>query len=162
MMNWKYDHRDKSLFKFFKDGAKCFWHYWIKHRVLVVDIIGEHSNVQNKDYYIHDEYWTDTAQEDLHANGYRICEGLHDSLAWWGVPVLMKLYNFKLIEIDDPNFPNDTPSILDDRMRNNLLNKFAKALARAAASAGMDIQKMILIGAVGIAAIVGMKIFGVF
>ena len=47
-------------------------------------------------------------------------------------------------------------------MQNNLLNKFAKALARAAALAGMDLQKIILMGAIGIAAVVGMKMFGVF
>jgi len=76
--------------------------------------------------------------------------------------VMMKIHGFKELAVDDPNFSQDTPSTLNDRMNNNLLNKFAKSLARAAAIAGMDIQKMILIGAIGIAAIVGMKLFGVF
>ena len=75
---------------------------------------------------------------------------------------MMKIHNFKLVEVTDPNFSQDTPSTLNDRMNNNLLNKFAKSLARAAAIAGMDLQKMIMIGAVGIGAIVGMKLFGVF
>ena len=157
-----YDHLDASPFKFFKDGFYCFKNFWLKGRVLCVDIIGEHSNVQNKDYYRRHEYWTDTPKTVLHENGYRICEGIHDSLAWWGVPVMMKIYNFKMIEVTDPDFSHDTPSILNDRINNNLLNKFAKSLARAAAIAGMDIQKMILIGAIGIGAIVGMKMFGVF
>lgn len=147
---------------FFKDLAQNVWHHLIHKRILMIDIVGKHSNVQNKDYYERREYWVDTPARILHENGYRICEGIHDNLAWIGVPVMMKLHGFKEIAVDDPNFSHDTPSFLNDRMNNNLLNKFAKSLARAAAIAGMDIQKMILIGAVGIAAIVGMKMFGVF
>ena len=147
---------------FFKNLFENIKHRVIHKRVLMVDIIGKHSNVQNKDFYERKEHWVDTPKELLHENGYRICDGIHDSLAWWGVPVMMKIHNFKLVEVTDPNFSQDTPSTLNDRMNNNLLNKFAKSLARAAAIAGMDIQKMILIGAVGIAAIVGMKMFGVF
>ena len=47
-------------------------------------------------------------------------------------------------------------------MSNNLLNKFAKSLARAAALAGMDIQKLLLMAGLGIAAVIGMKLLGVF
>ena len=147
---------------FFKDLAENIYHRMIHKRVLVVDIIGEHSNNQNKDYYDRREYWTDTPLRILHENGYRICDGIHDNLAWIGVPVMMKIYGFKELAVDDPAFSKDSPSFLNDRMNNNLLNKFAKSLARAAAIAGMDLQKMILIAGVGIAAIVGMKIFGVF
>ena len=156
---WDYDYLHRS---FFKDLYLNIKHRVINKRVLVVDIIAKHSNSQNKDYYERKEYWTDTPLAVLHENGYRICDGIHDSIAWIGVPVMMKLHGFKMIEVDDPNFSKDTPSTLNDRMNNNLLNKFAKSLARAAAIAGMDIQKMILIAGVGIAAIVGMKIFGVF
>ena len=156
---WDYDYLHRS---FFKDLYLNIRHRMINKRVLVVDIIAKHSNSQNKDYYERKEYWSDTPLSVLHENGYRICDGIHDSIAWIGVPVMMKLHGFKMIEVDDPNFSKDTPSTLNDRMNNNLLNKFAKSLARASAIAGMDIQKMILIAAVGIGAIVGMKIFGVF
>ena len=156
-----YEH-DYLKGSFFKDLIENVKHHMIHKRILMVDIIGKHSNVQNKDYYERKEYWVDTPAEILHENGYRICEGLHDNLAWIGVPVMMKLHGFKEIVVEDPNFSQDTPSTLNDRMNNNLLNKFAKSLARAAAIAGMDLQKMILIGAVGVAAIVGMKMFGVF
>ena len=158
-MNYEHDYLNGG---FFKDLFENIKHRMIHKRVLVVDIIGEHSEVQKRDYYDRREYWTDTPKRILHENGYRICEGLHDNLAWFGVPVMMKIYNFKTKEVTDPNFSQDTPSTLNDRMNNNLLNKFAKSLARAAAIAGMDLQKMILIAAVGIGAIVGMKMFGVF
>lgn len=147
---------------FFKNLYENIKHHMIHKRILMVDIIGKHSNVQNKDYYERKEHWVDTPKEILHENGYRICDGIHDNIAWIGVPVLMKLHGFKELIVEDPAFSEDTPSFLNDRMNNNLLSKFAKSLARASAIAGMDIQKMILIGAVGIGAIVGMKLFGVF
>ena len=161
-MTWDHDYKQKGLGKFFSDLKECITHSWIHKRILCVDIIGEHNENLKKDFFLRKEYWTDVPAEQLHECGYRICEGLHDNIAWIGVPVMMKIYNFKLIEIEDPNFSKDTPSTLNDRMNNNLLNKFAKSLARAAAIAGMDVQKMILIGAIGIGAIVGMKMFGVF
>lgn len=161
-MNWPHNYYEKGLAKFFKDGAECFYHSFLKGRILVVDVIGEHSNTQNKDYYSRVEYWTDTPAHVLHENGYRICEGLHDNLAWMGVPVMMKIYNFKVIEVNDPNFSRDTPSTLNDRMNNNLLTKFARHLARAAALGGMDLQKILFMGVIGIAAVIGMKMFGVF
>lgn len=161
-MNYDHDYHGSGIRKFFSDLGENIKHSMIKKRILVVDLVGEHSNVQHKDYYDRKEYWTDTPAAVLHENGYRICEGLHDNLAWVGVTVMMKIYNFKMIEITDPNFSKDTPSTLNDRMENNLLNKFAKSLARAAAIGGMDIQKLILMGAIGIAAIIGMKMFGVF
>ena len=161
-MNYDHDYHGSGIGKFFSDLKENIIHSMIHKRILVVDIVGEHSNVQNKDYYKRQEYWTDIPAEILHENGYRICEGLHDNIAWIGVPVMCKIYNFKLIEIQDPNFSKDTPSTLNDRMQNNLLNKFARSLARAATLGGMDIQKMILMGAIGIAAIIGMKVFGVF
>ena len=147
---------------FFKDLWQNIKHRMINHRVLVVDIIAKHSNSQNKDYYERKEYWSDTPLSVLHENGYRICEGLHDNLAWIGVPIMMKFYGFKTSTVDDPNFSKDTPSTLNDRMNSNLLNKFAKSLARAAALNGMDLQKLLLMGIVGVGAVIGMKMLGVF
>ena len=161
-MYYDHDYHGSGIGKFFSDLGENIKHSMIKKRILIVDINGVHSNVQNKDYYDRKEYWTDVPATVLHENGYRICEGLHDNLAWIGVTVMMKINNFKMIEITDPNFSKDTPSTLNDRMENNLLNKFAKSLARAQALAGMDLQKLILMGAIGIAAIIGMKMFGVF
>ena len=56
----------------------------------------------------------------------------------------------------------DNPMFLNDRMQSNLLNKFAKSLARAAVIGGMDIQKLILMAGIAVAAIFGMKVLGVF
>ena len=164
MTRWKYDYTNRGFGKTFSDLKNVICNSWIKHRVIVCDMIADYDPLQDKEYYIREVYWTDEKPAQLHERGYRICEGCpdHDNLAWMGVPVFMKLHGFKMIEADDPRASKDDPMFLNDRMQNNLLNKFAKSLARAAALAGMDLQKLILMGAIGIAAVVGMKMFGVF
>lgn len=156
-MIWEHDHTKRG---FFRNLKECIWHSWIKHRVMVCDMISDWDIVQQKEYVIRKEYWTDEKLKKLHETGYRRCEGLpgHDNLAWVGVPVMIKLHGFKTIEIDS----KDSPTFLNDRMSNNLLNKFAKSLARAATLAGMDIQKLLLMAGLGIAAVIGMKLLGVF
>lgn len=160
-MRWKYDYTGSRKFgKMISDGIQTFYHFWIKHHVIVCDIIADYDDVQHKEYFIREDYWTDEKLANLHEQGYRSCENLpdHDNLAWFGVPVMVKFHEFKIIEIDS----KDDPRFLNDRIQNNLLNKFARSLARAAALAGMDIQKLVLMAGLGIAAIIGMKIFGVF
>lgn len=159
-MIWEYDHTQKGIGKFFKDLKECFWHSLIKHHVMVCDMFSDYDIIQQKEYVIRKDYWTDEKSKNLHAMGYRGCEGLpaHDNLAWIGVPVMCKLHGFKILEIDS----KDSPTFLNDRMSNNLLNKFAKSLARAAALAGMDVQKFVLMAGLGIAAVIGMKVLGVF
>lgn len=160
MTRWKYDYTDRRFGKTFSDLGKVVYHSWIKHHVIVCDMIADYDLVQHKEYFIRDVYWTDERPSLLHEQGYRICEGCpdHDNIAWIGVPVFMKIRGFKMIETDE----KDDPMFLNDRMQNNLLNKFARSLARAATLAGMDLQKLILMGAIGIAAVIGMKMFGVF
>ena len=159
-MIWEHDYTQKGIGKFFKDLGECIWHSWIKHRVMVCDMFSDYDIIQMKEYVIRKEYWTDEKTKDLHAKGYRICEGLpsHDNLAWMGVPVMCKLHGFKTCEIDS----KDSPTFLNDRMQNNLLNKFARSLARAVTLGGMDLQKILLMAGLGVAAIIGMKVMGVF
>lgn len=164
MTRWKYDYTDRRFGKTFSDLGKVIKNSWIKHRVIVCDIYADYDQMQQKEYYIREVNWTDEKPAQLHEQGYRIAEGCpdHDNIAWAGVPVFMKLHGFKMLEVDGITNNTDDPMFLNDRMNNNLLNKFAKSLARAAALAGMDLQKLILMGAIGIAAVIGMKVFGVF
>lgn len=160
MTEWEYDYTDRRFGKTFSDLKNVIVHSWIKHHVIVCDMIAVFDPEHNRDYFIRKVYWTDEKPSSLHEQGYRICEGCpdHDNIAWMGVPVFMKIRGFKMYETDE----KDDPMFLNDRMQNNLLNKFARSLARAAALAGMDLQKLILMGAIGIAAVIGMKMFGVF
>lgn len=159
-MKWEYDYTDRRFGKTFSDLIKVIKHSWIKHHVIVIDLIADYDEERKKEYYIREEYWTDEKLTVLHEQGYRRSDSTpdHDNLAWIGVPIMIRINGFKTCE----EISRDSPSFLNDRMQNNLLNKFARALARAAALAGMDLQKLILMGAIGIAAVVGMKIFGVF
>ena len=159
-MKWEYNYTDRRFGKTFSDMLQVIKHSWIKHHAIVIDLYAEWDDAQKKEYYVREEYWTDEKLTSLHEQGYRRSDGTpdHDNLAWMGVPVMIRIHNFKTCE----EVSRDGPSFLNDRMQNNLLNKFAKALARAAALAGMDLQKIILMGAIGIAAVVGMKMFGEF
>lgn len=159
-MKWEYNYTDRRFGKTFSDLLQVIKHSWIKHRVIIIDLYAEFDEDQKKEYYIREENWTDEKLTSLHEQGYRRSDSTpdHDNLAWIGVPIMIRINGFKTCE----EISRDRPSFLNDRMQNNLLNKFAKALARAAALAGMDLQKIILMGAIGIAAVVGMKMFGVF
>ena len=163
-MIWEYNYTDRRFGKTFTDLLQVIKHSWIKHRVMVIDLIADYDIIQNKEYYIRHEYWTDQKLSKLHELGYRKSENTpdHDNLAWVGVPVMIKLQGFKTTEVTDPEASKDDPMFLNDRIQSNLLKSFAKSLARAAALAGMDLQKLVLMGAIGIAAVIGMKMFGVF
>lgn len=163
-MRKKYNYTKRGFGKTLTDLGGTISNFWIKKRCIVCDIIADYDVVQHKEYFIREDYWTDESISSLHERGYRICENLpdHDNLAWVGVPVMIKFWNFKTIEITDPDGSQDDPMFLNDRMESNLLNKFARSLARAAALAGMDLQKLILMAGIGIAAVVGMKMLGVF
>ena len=162
-MNVEHNYTERGIVKAFKDLYECIKHFWVKKRCLVVDFTGDEiPEMPGKQGYERKEYWTDEKSEDLHAKGYRSIEGLKNSLVWWGVPIYARLYNIRTLEITEPDASKDTPMTLDDRMHSNLTTKFAKSLARATALAGMDIQKLVLMGGIAIAAFVGMKYFGVF
>lgn len=160
MTEWKYNYTNRAFGKTFSDAISTFWNFWIKKRNMVCDIYADYDVVQHKEYYIRHSYWTDEKASMLHERGYRICKNCpdHDNLAWIGVPVLIKLHGFKSVETEE----KDNPMFLNDRMQSNLLNKFAKSLARAAVIGGMDIQKLILMAGIAVAAVFGMKVLGVF
>lgn len=161
MKIWKYKYtKNRVLGKTFLDMARTIWHFWINKRVMVCDVQGQYDELQHKEYFDRQTYWTDAKTEDLHAMGYRACKNCpdFDNLAWLGVPVVIKLYNIKTIETEE----KDNPSFLNDRINNNLLNRFAKSLARAALMGGMDMQKIVFMGIIAVGAIVGMKVLGVF
>ena len=158
----EHKYTDRDIFKPFRDLKEIIWNYWIKHRSLKVDIVGNWDMELKKDVYTRTETWTDEPRTQIHEAGYRVIEGLHDSLIWWGVPIYARLYNFHTIEITDPAASKDTPSFLHDRMTTNLTTKFARSMARATTLAGMDIQKLVLMGAIAVAGVLGMHYFGVF
>lgn len=161
MTEWPYDYTKKRVLgKTIADLFETIWHFWLHRRVMVCDMDGDYDLLQHKEYYVRHSYWTDEKASMLHERGYRNCKNHpdHDNIAWMGVPVMIKLRGFKMVETDE----KDGPTFLHDRMRNNLLNKFARSMARASIVSGMDMQKLIMMGIVGVGAIIGMKVLGVF
>lgn len=161
-MEIEHNYTQRGIIKAFKDLFECIWYGWIKGMRFKVDITGRNYMLKSNQWYDRKEYWTDQKSEDLHATGYKSIEGLKNSLIWWGIPIYGRLQGFKTLELTDPNASKDTPMTLDDRMHSNLTTKFAKSLARATTLAGMDLQKMLLMGAIAIGAVIGMHYFGVF
>ena len=161
-MEIEHNYTQRGIIKAFKDLFECIWYGWIKGMRFKVDITGRNYMLKSNQWYDRKEYWTSEKSEDLHATGYKSIEGLKNSLIWWGIPIYGRLQGFKTLEITDPNASKDTPMTLDDRMHSNLTTKFAKSLARATTLAGMDLQKMLLMGAIAIGAVIGMHYFGVF
>lgn len=161
-MQIEHNYTQRGIIKAFKDLFECIRYGWIKRMRFKVDITGRNYLLKSNQWYDRKEYWTDEKSEDLHATGYKPIEGLKNSLIWWGIPIYGRLQGFKTLEITDPNASKDTPMTLDDRMHSNLTTKFAKSLARATTLAGMDIQKMVLMGAIAVGAVLGMHYFGVF
>lgn len=161
-MQVAHNYTKRGIIKAFKDLFECFWYGWVRGMRLKVDFKGKENIINHRQGYERTEFWTKEKSEDLHAVGYKQIEGLKNSLIWWGIPIYGRLQGFRTIEITDPNASKDTPMTLDDRMHSNLTTKFAKSLARATTLAGMDLQKMALMGAIAVGAVLGMHYFGVF
>lgn len=115
------------------------------------------------------EYWVDTKKKDLGIQGYKPVKGLHDSIMWIGVPVYMIVENgraFEVPEDKDENgnylYPQDTAETLQDYASSSATSKFIAAMSKAQSLGTMDLQTIIMIVIIGVGAIFGMHILGVF
>lgn len=113
------------------------------------------------------DHWTQLSTQELELMGYRKCRGLYDNLFWWGVPVYLRLEGLSQFDIRQVNergeliYSQDTATTLHDVMTGNAVADFIKGLARGQ-PANMDIQKIIAIVIIGVGAVFGMHILGVF
>lgn len=146
---------------FFRNLAECFYHKVIKHRRLLVtftiDPIGKGDKYQRR------EIWTDMKPSAISRAGFMESRGLHDSIAWMGTRIYAKVENGREYDIEKfhPE-KRDTSYTLNDAMLSDSDARFKKALARAALGSNADWQKIVLIGGVGILAVVLTKYFGIW
>lgn len=133
----------------------------IKRRRYIIDICLKPSELPGRAKYTRTEKWTDKSAADLHAEGYRKAIGFKDSLTWWGIPVFVKITNGHEIDTASVPISQDTAFTLNDSMVSSATSDFIKGMARGAMQS-MDVQKMIMIAIVGIGAIFGLKMLGVF
>ena len=131
---------------------------WLKQR-LMVDFILAPSWLHTSQL-IRKESFTDRPAADLHAVGYRRCRGLYDSILWWGIPVYIRIQNGKVFDVS--KIPSkDTAATLNDAMTSNATTDFIKGMSKGQIPA-MDMQKLLLIGGIAVAAIIGTKVIGLW
>jgi len=156
----------------FYDLKMCFRHHWLKSRCLRVDI--EIKSIcpnilradEPQDVMVRREHWTERPAWELAQMGYKKCSGLHDSIAWWGVPVYAKIRGGEVYDIrataPDGSLlhSQDTSATLNDAMLSTSTPDFIRGMGRTALPA-MDIQKIIFIVIIGIGALLGVKMLGI-
>lgn len=118
--------------------------------------------------YHRDDCWTEASSDELHKAGY--LPGVrvpgYDSIQWWRQPVYVRVLNFQQFNIHVKNeqgqyiYSQDTPSTLNDEMNSNATKDFIKAMFKTTLPT-MDVQKIIMIGILGVGAIFGLMMMGV-
>lgn len=135
----------------------------LQGKKLLIDIIGKPSVLGGRALYYRKEEWSDKLPEEIHAAGYRIAHGLHDSILWWGVPIYVRFHNFEEFDIGHA-YPDkkDTAITLNDAMLSDSDERFKKGLLKTAVSSVADWQKIGLMVIIGVGVIIGSKLFGVW
>lgn len=162
----------ESDFKYYdstfgSDLKAVFKNTVLKKNVLIVDIIIKPSVIPGEPSYLRKERWTDEEPCELSAKGYREIIGLHDSIAWSKVKIYCKISNGEMFNIHQTDekgrfyFSQDTSATLNDFMQSSATRDFIKGMGKTALPE-MDIQKIIFIAIIGIGAIFGLKMLGVF
>lgn len=115
------------------------------------------------------EFWTDAKKKDLGTLGYKPVKGLHDSIMWVGIPIYMIVENGRAFEVPDTKddngnflFPQDTAETLQDYASSSATQKFIAAMSKVQSIGTMDLQTIIMIAIIGVGAIFGLHIMGVF
>lgn len=118
---------------------------------------GAPIQIGRKEEYVRREEWVNFSRSEIAKMGYTQCEGLKDSLAWWGVPIYCRFIGGRTAMAEDLQ----TATTLNDRMRSHATRDFIKGLFKGSLPA-MDIQKIGLLAILGVGAILGMWWLGVF
>lgn len=149
---------------FFKNLAEAFIQKIIHRRRLITKWTLKPDVLPgDTPQYRRQEFWTDKKPSEIAMAGYVPSKGLHDSIAWLGTKIYAKIENGMEFPISQV-YPTkkDTAYTLNDAMLSDADTRFKKSLARAALSSNADWQKIILIGGVGILAVILTKYFGIW
>jgi len=85
-------------------------------------------------------------------NGYKIAYKFNDKLEYAGLPVYLRIKNFKEYQLTDKD-PRDTASTLHDFWRSNTIEKYKKGLSKIAKVGQVDIKMIgIIVIVIAIAA----------
>lgn len=156
--------------------SEVFRHGRIRKERLAVDIhmgvyipdILKPGQVREYQGYERSERWTALKGKELEPMGYYRCEGLKDSIIWWGVPVYLRITGgtaADLSQIRDKDgqriYSQDTAATLNDVMTSKATENFMRGLGKTALPT-MDVQKIIMVGILAVGAVFGLMMMGVF
>lgn len=144
------------------------------------DVVENFDEEEGRDYSIYftrpkkrrkaefTHWWTTEKKYQLREQGYKQVKGMvhHDSLIWMFTPVFIKMDGMCKIDIDETNsksmpMPLTTATRLNDIMKSNAIADFIKGLIKGSANK-MDTQTMIMMGIIGVGAVFGMHMMGLF
>lgn len=113
-------------------------------------------------------FWVDWTTEKINEDKYKIAKGFNDSLLFLFVPQYIRIHNMKAFDVSvkDPAtgvyiYSQDTASTLHDAMVSQSDMRFRKGMSKVGMQT-MDIQTIIMIVIVGVGAIFGLHMLGVF
>lgn len=136
-----------------------------KMRIVCDFWLYEHDGKPN---YRRSDCWTAREPEELHKAGYlpSIRTPGYDNIAWWRVPIFARIHDGFVFDIHrrdaDGNllYSQDTPNTLEDELRSNAVRDFIKGLFKTSLPT-MDLQKILMIGILGVGAVFGLMMLGV-
>lgn len=136
-------------------------------RLMKYQTVDELVNNSYEARYTRAEHWTTMDPIELQRAGYKKVEGLHDSIAWWGVPVYLRISGGAKFNIHQRNkngellYSQDTAATLHDVMQSNATKKFLKGMGKTKLPE-MDLQKIMFICILGAGAFFGLYMLGFF
>lgn len=114
------------------------------------------------------EKWTTRKTTEICQMGYLPANRLHDSIPWLAIPVYIRFDNPQRFIVPDTKdekghflYPQDTPSTLYDKWHSNATKEFIKNMSKLGVRQ-VDTQTMIMMGIIGVGAIVGLWMMGFF
>lgn len=154
-------------------------HRWLGGERLAIDISLDKRTLACGEepvaIYKRKEIWTKSTKASLISDGYRMAEGFHDSIIWWGVRQYIRINGGKIWDISVPIgtkrdqegrevkvfLPRDTAATLNDTMESTSTSRFLSGLSKVKMPA-MDLQKMVMMIILAIGMIFGLHLVGVF
>lgn len=150
---------------FIKTFYVLYYGIW-KGCALIIDIYAD-PYLPNEGWCDIHKMWVDWKTETINDQKYKLGKGFEDSLLFAFVPQYVRIHNLDCFDtsIKDPAgqfiFSQDTASTLHDAMMSQSDMQFRKGMSKIGMQT-MDIQTIIMIVIVGVGAIFGLHMLGVF
>lgn len=167
-MNVEYCYYKKGLAAMFVNLWQILWFgYWKGCKLLIdftaasVDLMpGQHEATMKM-------MWTDAPTDQICRMKYKTAKGFNDNILFLFISQYARLHNFRCFDVQQkdsngiPIYCLDTASTLNDAMVSESDKAFLKGMSRVALQS-MDLQTIIMIVIVGVGAIFGMHMLGIF